>query len=81
MKDQNQIKNTHDQARREEDRCVHSAMIIKEHKEKLKKAKSAGTDMIDYAVEIRALTAKIEKVKDEVGKLEQHRQFELDKGI
>ena len=52
MKDQNQIKNTHEHARREEDRCVHSAMIIKEHKERLKKAKSEGTDMVDYAVEI-----------------------------
>ena len=80
MKDQNQIKNTHDHVRREEDRSVHSAMIIKEHKDRLRKAKSEGADMVDYAVETKTLTAKIGKLKEEVGKLEQHRQFELERG-
>ena len=62
-----------DAIKKEENKCKRYAIIIKEHKDKIKKAKKNANDnvMIDYSNEIDNLTLEVDKLKAEVDELEQ----------
>lgn len=56
MKDQNDIKNDHNLIRGEQEKMVNCASIIKEHKDKVRRAKSDGTRLKNKKEDIEILT-------------------------